>query len=179
MLITRRHLARLLRCLLRRPVCRPAAGAGVDARRASAARTAYIDQLRRQIVGVRRGRRPSASTSSRGSWPRPPRNSRRSACTAAMVGDRGAAGEAGRPAAARRRPSSATSSSPRAARAIRTACRSRQDALMANLAGIAGPAGLDVVAGRPRRELAAALSRHGPDRLPAGAAVAPSSRSTI
>ena len=44
---------------------------------------------------------------------------------------------------------------------------------MANLAGIDRPAGLDVVRGRPRGELAAALSRHGPDRLPAGAALPP------
>ena len=48
-----------------------------------------------------------------------------------------------------------------------------QPALMANLAGMTGPAGLDVVVGRSRRELAAALSRHGPDRLPDGAALEP------
>ena len=70
-------------------------------------------------------------------------------------------------------PTPATSSSRRAARAIRTACRSPRRALMANLAGHHRPGRPRRGRGRSRGELAAALSRHGPDRLPAGAARRP------
>jgi acyl-CoA synthetase (AMP-forming)/AMP-acid ligase II len=54
-----------------------------------------------------------------------------------------------------------------------------QAALMANLAGITGPGRPRFVEGRPDRELAAALSRHGPDRLHLSRRSPASSRSTI
>ena len=167
----RRHLAGLLRLLLRRPVCRAAAGAGVDPgrdrRQGRLSRPAPPPARR---LGRGRGRRHRRSRGLPGR--RRAGNSRRFACMAAWTSSRRcprSRSTSGRSA----RPTSATSSSPRAARAIRTACRSPSGALMANLAGMTGPAGLDVVAGRSRGELAAALSRHGPDRLPDGAARQP------
>ena len=93
-------------------------------------------------------------------------------------GDRGAAGEAGRSAAARAgRPllhpvllGQHAPSARRADHAARPDGQSRRHDR---------PGRPRCRRGRPRRELAAALSRHGPDRLPDGAALAASSRSTI
>ena len=149
------------RCRSRCPV-----GLGAKAR--------YIEQLRRQIVAsgavgivapddlaaYRRTRRPGTTARAR----------RRDG------GLRGAAGDAGRAAAAVGRPSSCyvqfSSGSTRQPLGVDI----RQDRLMANIDGSIARQELD--AGRFRRELAAALSRHGPDRLRAGAAVRASAAST-
>ena len=118
----RRHLAGLLRPLLRRPVCRPAAGAGLDPgrdRRQGGLSRPAAPPARRLGRGGGRGRRRSRRLPGRrgrgnlppfacmAAWPRS-RRCRRS---------RSISGRSDRP-------TSATSSSPRAARAIRTACRS-------------------------------------------------------
>ena len=76
----------------------------------------------------------------------------------------------GRSAAERR----ATSSSRRAARAQPRGIDIRQDQLMANITG--SLAAQEVTGLQFRRELAAALSRHGIDRLPPGADVCPTKR---
>ena len=166
-----RYLAGLLRCLLRRPVCRPAAGAGLDA-----GRHRRQGRLSRPAApparGLGRGGGRGHRRSRRASWPTRPLNSRPSACMAAW-----SVIEALPEKPVDLRPLGPadlcyiqfSSGSTRHPHGVQIT----QAALMANLAGMTGPGRPRRRAGRPRGELAAALSRHGPDRLPDGAALEP------
>ena len=141
----RRHLAGLLRRLLRRPICRPAAGAGLDPgrdrRQGGLSRPAAppARRLRRGGGGRRRRSRRLPRRRRRASSPR-------SACMAAWPRSRRC--RRSRSISGRFGPAELcylqfSSGSTRLPHGVEIT----QRALMANLAGITGPAGLDVVAG--------------------------------